>query len=140
MAQPIYTRGGTAGIDLEPLVDGQILFDKERTRILLDAYVDGTLTRIVMTEKDTFNGTTAEWNALTSEQKEIFTYVHLTDDYEFKSAVFVGATEDSDGSAGLVPGPLIADRNKILSGSRFLYLSVPQIPVQYCTVFLPARC
>ncbi len=117
MAQPIYTRGGTAGIDLEPFVDGQILFDKDRTRILLDAYVDGTLTRIVMTEKDTFNGTTAEWNALTSEQKEIFTYVHLTDDYEFKSAVFVGATEDSDGSAGLVPGPLIADRNKILSGS-----------------------
>ena len=117
MAKPTFTRGGTAGIDLEPLVDGQILFDKDRTRILLDAYIDGTLTRLVMTEKDTFNGTKAEWDALTNAQKEIFTYVNITDDYEFKSAVFVGATAQSDGEAGLVPEPKIADRNKILCGN-----------------------
>jgi len=117
MAKPIFTKGGTAGIDVEPLVDGQILFDQDRTRILLDTTIDGTLTRLIMTEKDTFNGTRAEWAALTDEQKEIFTYVHLTDDYEFKSSAFIGATENSDGAAGLVPEPKIADRHKILCGN-----------------------
>ena len=117
MAFPIFTRGGTAGIDVEPLVNGQILFDEDRTRILLDAVIDGTLTRLVMTEKDTFNGTKSEWDALTSDQKSIFTYVHLTDDYEYKSSAFIGATENSDGVAGLVPRPRIADRNKILCGN-----------------------
>ena len=70
-----FTRGGTSGINNTPLEDGQILFDEEKRRISLDTYVDNTLTRVAMNEQITFNGTTAEWNALTDAQKSVYTYI-----------------------------------------------------------------
>ena len=109
-------RGGTSGVDGTPLRDGQILFDKERQRVLLDAYINGILTRIVMTEKDTFDGTEAQWNALTLQQKALFTYVHITDDYELHSDVFVGATASANGQVGLVTRPMMGDQIKFLRG------------------------
>lgn len=111
-----FFRGDTAGIDGTPVVDGQILFDKERQRIALDAIVDGALTRIIMTEKDTFTGTQAQWEALTDAQKAIFTYVNILDDYEFHSDVFVGATDSTDGQVGLVTRPMAGDQGKYLKG------------------------
>lgn len=110
-----FYRGDTSGIDATPLRDGQILFDKERQRIALDAMVNGVLTRIIMTEKDTFNGTSAQWNALTDAQKEMFTYVNLFDDY-VESTVFQGATASTDGEMGFVPKPIAGDQNKVIKG------------------------
>ena len=110
-----HTRGGSSGIDAAPLSNGQILYDREAKRIFLDAVVDGTLTRIAMKE-GTFTGTELEWNALTDTQKAVFTFVNITDDYEFHSDVFVGATASTDGQVGLVPRPMAGDQNKYLKG------------------------
>ena len=110
-----YTRGGSSGIDAEPLLNGQILYDREAKRIFLDAVVDGTLTRIAMKE-GTFTGTELEWNALTDTQKAVFTFVNITDDYEFHSDVFVGATASTDGQVGLVTRPMAGDEGKYLKG------------------------
>lgn len=111
-----FVRGNSSGIDGTSLKDGQILFDKQKKTISLDATVNGTLTRINMSGDNTFNGTTAEWNALTDTQKEKYQYVYITDDYEYTSSVMTGATASSDGTKGLVPQPLAGDQDKVLYG------------------------
>lgn len=109
------TRGGSANIDATPLLNGQILYDREAKRIFLDAIVDEELVRIVMKE-GTFTGTELQWNALTDAQKAVFTYVNITDDYEFHSDVFVGATSETNGQVGLVTRPMAGDQGKYLKG------------------------
>ena len=116
MANVKWTRGASSGVNAEPLLDGQILFDRETKRIFLDAVVDDTLTRIAMKE-GTFTGTTAEWSALSDAQKALFTFVNITDDYELHSDVMEGATASTDGQAGLVPQPHAGDQDKVLKGN-----------------------
>ena len=115
VAKVRHTRGGSVKIDATPLVNGQILYDREAKRIFLDAIVDDELVRIVMKE-GVFTGTELQWNALTDAQKGVFTFVNITDDYEFHSDVFVGATSETDGQVGLVTRPMRGDQNKILFG------------------------
>ncbi len=110
-----HTRGGSSGIDATPLSNGQILYDHEAKRIFLDVIVDEELVRIAMKE-GIFTGTELEWNALTDAQKAVFTYVNITDDYEFHSDVFVGATASTDGQVGLVTRPMAGDEGKYLKG------------------------
>lgn len=110
-----HTRGGSSGIDATPLSNGQILYDHEAKRIFLDVVVDDTLVRIAMKE-GIFTGTELEWDALTDAQKAVFTYVNITDDYEFHSDVFVGATASTDGQVGLVTRPMAGDEGKYLKG------------------------
>ena len=110
-----HTRGGSSSIDATPLSNGQILYDHEAKRIFLDVIVDEELVRIAMKE-GIFTGTELEWNALTDAQKAAFTYVNITDDYEFHSDVFVGATASTDGQVGLVTRPMAGDEGKYLSG------------------------
>ena len=110
-----HTRGASANIDATPLSNGQILYDHEAKRIFLDAVVDNELVRIAMKE-GIFTGTELEWDALTDAQKAVFTYVNITDDYEFHSDVFVGATASTDGQVGLVTRPMAGDEGKYLKG------------------------
>lgn len=73
------TRGEMANIEDEPLKNGQILFDQETLRILMDTMVNETLTRVPIKE-GIFNGTQSEWRALTDEQKAVYKYVNFLDD------------------------------------------------------------
>lgn len=111
-----FIKGGSSAIDDVELENGQILFDEDRQRILLDTVIDETLTRIVMTEQDTFVGTTAQWTALTDDQKAVFRFVDLIDDFESISGVMTGATAQADGISGLTPKPLAGDQGKVLYG------------------------
>ena len=63
-----------------------------------------------------FTGTHQEWNLLTDNEREIYSLVFFTDDYESATSAFVGATSSTDGVAGIVPKPLIADKDKFLKG------------------------
>lgn len=63
-----------------------------------------------------FTGTHQQWNALTDNERAVYSLVFFTDDYETTTTAFVGATSESDGVAGIVPKPLINDRNKFLKG------------------------
>ena len=109
-------RGSTSGIDNTSLKDGQILFDKQKKMIALDAMVDGTLTRINMSGDNTFNGTAAEWEALTDAQKAAYKYVYITDDYVVIGKEMSGATATTNGTTGLVSQPIAGDQNKALFG------------------------
>lgn len=80
-------RGDTSGIASTPLEDGQILFDKTKGKIAIDAMVNNVLTRIDMSGEDVFCGTTDEWTALTDAEKSAYTYVYLTDDFEDTSVI-----------------------------------------------------
>ncbi len=73
------TRGEMANIQDEPLKNGQILFDRETPRILMDTMIDETLTRIPIKE-GIFNGTQSEWMKLTQEQQAVYKYVNFIDD------------------------------------------------------------
>ena len=116
MADVTFTRGTSIGVDEKPLIDGQLLFDKYKKRILMDAVIDDELTRITMKESQ-FIGTAAEWDALSEEEKAEYAIVNITDDYEVRSNVFEGATNVSDGNVGLVPEPHAGDQNKVLMGN-----------------------
>lgn len=111
-----FVRGGTSGINSKALKDGQVLFDKEKKTISLDAMVNGTLTRIDMSGDTTFNGTSDEWEALTDAQRAAYKYVYITDDYEVISKEMAGATSSTNGTTGLVPQPIAGDNEKFLKG------------------------
>ena len=111
-----FVRGNSSGIDGTSLKDGQILFDKQKKTILLDASVNGTLTRINMSGDNTFNGTAAEWEALTDAQRAAYKYVYITDDYEVISKEMEGASATTNGVTGLVPQPIAGDQDKVLYG------------------------
>lgn len=105
-----FTRGGSVGIDSTPLENGQILYDRDAGRILLDTIINNTLTRFVVKD-GIFDGTTQEWEALSDTQKSVFKYVNLTDDYASGggavTSVKVGATSYSptDGVVSLPAYP-----------------------------------
>ena len=63
-----------------------------------------------------FTGTHQAWNLLTDNEKAIYSLVFFTDDYESATITFTGATSESNGVAGIVPAPQIADRDKFLKG------------------------
>lgn len=109
-------KGSTAGIAAKPIVNGQILFDTDKKSISLDILLNNVPTRIEMTKQDTFDGTQAEWEALSDAQKAQFVHVNITDDYSNPLYAFTGATSSTDGAAGIVPKPLAGDQNKYLKG------------------------
>lgn len=109
-------RGSAAGVQATEIADGQRLYDLDNRKLYIDRMVDETPERVEMSLENTFSGTKAQWNALSNEQRAIYKYVDLLDDYEFKSDVFIGATAETDGNAGLVPAPKTHDRNSYLKG------------------------
>ncbi len=115
MALPKFTRGSSSGVNSEPLVDGQILFDEENKSIHIDHLIDGTLTRITMKDSQ-FTGTAEEWETLSDEEKAKYTIVNITDDYETHTQTFVGATATENGKSGTVTRPLAGDQDKFLKG------------------------
>lgn len=115
-AKVIDIRGSAAGVNSTEVVDGQRLYDLENRKLYIDHMVDNTPERVEMSLENTFRGTVTQWNALTDDQKAIYTFVSLSDDYERHSDIFQGATAEENGIAGLVPAPLISDRNSVLTG------------------------
>ena len=67
-------------------------------------------------EKKIFKGTTEEWTALSSSEKAKYDVKIITNDTQQTNVVMEGATAQANGKQGLVPQPLIADRDKFLKG------------------------
>ena len=119
MANYTLVRGGKTGIDSRSVIDGQLLFDIESRVYYLDTMVNGSLTRVLMGEKQPFVGTQETWDALTPTEKAYYadSFVYIVDDYIEKSDVMEPPTPTAPGKAGLVPVPQIGDENKVLTGS-----------------------
>ena len=64
-----------------------------------------------------WEGTQAQWNALSSADKALWTgkYVIITDDED--SGVFTGATSSTNGTIGYVPAPTAGQQNATLMGN-----------------------
>lgn len=116
MAKIVDIRGSAAGVHATDIVDGQRLYDLENRKLYIDRVVDDTPERVEMSLENEFVGTKDQWGALSEKQKSVYKSVTLTDDYEFESSVFDGATALEDGSTGIIPAPTAGQQDYVLRG------------------------